>query len=325
LIYQQTYDIIGAESKEKDEMLELYELNVFLHAVEAMSFTAAAQRLHISQPAVSMQISNLEKRLNTVLFDRSGRNVRPTEAADLLLPLAREILNYAAHIEGTMAALHGELSGHLQIGCSTSGGRYVLPHLIARFRQKHPNVRVTVGICTPEGAVDQVCDGRAQLSILSSEADCRDVEYRPFFEDQVVLIVPQDHPWASAESISPSQLVSQPFILREETAGTRRVMQLGLLHHDVRVADRDTVMELGSAEAIVTAVEAGIGIAFISRLVARRSIETGRIVEVPVTGLELKRPLHMIRHSQRAQTRAQAAFWDFCYTEEIKSLLQTVV
>lgn len=305
-------------------MLELYELNVFVQAVEAMSFTGAAQRLHISQPAVSMQISNLEKRLNTVLFDRSGRNISLTEAADALLPMAREILNYGTHIEEAMASLHGDLSGHLQIECSTSGGRYVLPHLIARFRQHHPHVRVTVGICAPESAVDQVCDGRAQLSILSSEISCRDVEYRPFFADNVVLIVPPAHPFAALDSIEPHQLTGQPFILREETAGTRRVMQAGLLEHDVRVVDLDTVMELGSAEAIVTAVEAGIGIAYISRIVARRAIQAGHVAEVVVRGVELTRQLHMIRHGRRAQTHAQAAFWEFCHSPENREVLGTL-
>jgi DNA-binding transcriptional LysR family regulator len=305
-------------------MLEIYEMNVFVHAAEAMSFTGAAQRLHISQPAVSMQISNLEKRLSTVLFDRSGRNIQLTEAAEALLPMAREIINYATHIEEAMASLHGKLSGHLHIGCSTSGGRYVLPHLIARFRQLHPQVRVTVGICAPETAVDQVCDGRTQLSILSSEISCRDVEYRPFFADKVVLIVPKTHPWASLDSIDPHQLTGQPFILREETAGTRRVMQTGLLEHNVRLADLDTVMELGSAEAIVTAVEAGIGIAFISRIVARRAISVGHIAEVAVDGMELSRQLLMIRHSRRAQTHAQSAFWDFCHSEENRDFLDSL-
>ena len=305
-------------------MLELYELNVFVQAAEAMSFTGAAQRLHVSQPAVSMQISNLEKRLNTILFDRSGRNIRLTEAAEALLPMAREILNYGTHIEEAMASLHGDLSGHLQIGCSTSGGRYVLPHLIARFRQHYPQVRVTVGICAPESAVDQVCDGRTQLSILSSETGCREVEYRPFFADNVVLIVPPTHPFATLGSIDPHQLTGQPFILREETAGTRRVMQAGLLEHDVRVADLDTVMELGSAEAIVTAVEAGIGIAFISRIVARRAISAGHVAEVAVRGVELTRQLHIIRHSRRAQTHSQAAFWEFCHSRENREFLDTL-
>jgi len=305
-------------------MLELYELNVFVQAAEAMSFTGAAKRLHISQPAVSMQIHNLEKRLNMALFDRSGRNIRRTEAADTLLPLAREILNYGTHIEEAMASLRGGLSGHLQLGCSTSGGRYILPHLIARFRQLHPNVRVTVGICTPTDAVDQVCDGRAQLGILSSEASCRDVEYRPFYQDRVVLIVPENHPWAAEKAIAPQELISQPFILREETAGTRHVMQTGLLEHDVRLNDLDTVMELGSAEAIVTGVEAGIGIAFISQMVASRAIEMGCVVKVPVEGVSLKRQLHIIRHSRRAQTRAQEAFWDFCHTQQVKELLETI-
>jgi len=303
-------------------MLELYELNVFVHAAEASSFTGAAERLHISQPAVSMQINNLEKQLNTVLFDRSRRKIRPTEAADALLPLAREILNYATHIEESMASLHGKLSGHLQIGCSTTAGKYILPYLIARFRQEHPGVRVTVGICTPEGAVGQVCDGRSQLAILSSEAACRDIEYRPFFEDRVVLIVPPTHPWAKRGSVTPQELVDQHFILREETAGTRRVMQLGLLEHNIRLYDLDAVMELGSAEAIATAVEAGIGISFISRIVARRCITNEHVVEVPVEGLELKRQLYMIRHSRRAQTRSQSAFWDFCRAPENKEFLR---
>ncbi|MBN1315776.1 MAG: LysR family transcriptional regulator, partial [Anaerolineales bacterium] len=107
-------------------MLELYELDVFVQSVEAGSFTSAAERLHISQPAVSMQISNLERRLDVKLFDRSGRSIVPTEAAGALLPLAREILNFSTHIEETIASLRGELAGHLQIGCSTSGGRYIL-------------------------------------------------------------------------------------------------------------------------------------------------------------------------------------------------------
>jgi DNA-binding transcriptional LysR family regulator len=184
-------------------------------------------------------------------------------------------------------------------------------------------VRVTVGICTPQGAVDQVCDGRAHLGILSSEAGCRDVEYRPFFEDRVVLIAPRQHPWAERDQVEPQELVNQPFILREETAGTRRVMQVGLLEHDIRVNDLDVVMELGSAEAIATAVEAGIGVAFISRIVARRCIQARRVVEVPVRGLNLQRQLHMIRHGRRAQTRIQTAFWDFCHSPENREFLST--
>jgi DNA-binding transcriptional LysR family regulator len=306
-------------------MLELYELNVFLQAAEAQSFTGAADRLHISQPAVSMQISNLETRLNMTLFDRSSRAIRLTEEGEALLPLAREILNYGTHIEEAMASLHGELSGQLQIGCSTSGGRYILPHLIARFRRKHPKVRVMVGICTPTGAVDQVCDGRSQLGILSSEAGCRDVEYRPFFEDRVVLIAPGDHPFAGRESIEPRELIDQPMILREETAGTRRVMQAGLLEYDIRVADLDVVMELGSAEAIVTSVEAGIGLAFVSRIVASRCLQHGAVVEIPVQGLELRRQLFMIRHGRRAETRVQASFWDFCHSDESRAFLSSII
>jgi DNA-binding transcriptional LysR family regulator len=303
-------------------MIENHELNIFLNVAETLSFTEAAKRLHISQPAVSMQISNLESRLNTALFDRSGRNISPTEAAEVLLPMAREMLNYATHIEETMASLHGSLTGHLQVACSTSAGKYILPHLIARFRELHPDVRVTVSVCTAESAIEHVCDARSQLGILSSEAGCRDVEYRHFFTDRVVLIAPRQHPWVKRRSIKPQELVGQPFILREETAGTRRVMQAGLLEHGIRVHDLDVVMELGNSEAIESSVEAGIGIAFVSRLVAKRGIDAGHIAEVPVVGLDLRRELNMIRNSRRAQTRIQAAFWDYVHAPENDEVLK---
>jgi DNA-binding transcriptional LysR family regulator len=297
-------------------MLENHELNIFVNVAETMSFTEAAKRLHISQPAVSMQISNLENRLNTILFDRSGRNIRPTEAADVLLPMAREMLNYATHIEEAMASLQGTLRGHLQIACSTSAGKYILPHLIARFRELHPHVRATVSVCAPGAAIERVCDGRSQLGILSSEAGCREVEYRHFYTDHVVLIAPRSHPWARQESIAPEELIDQPFILGAEIAGTRRVMQAGLLEHGIRVHDLNVVMELGNAEAIESAVEAGIGIAFISRLVAQRCIVAGYVAEVPVKGLHLERELFMIQNSRRAQTRVQAAFWEYSRAED---------
>jgi DNA-binding transcriptional LysR family regulator len=303
-------------------MLELYELNVFVQAAETLSFTAAAARLNISQPAVSMQISNLEKRLNTPLFDRSGRNITLTEAAQVLLPLAREILNFGTHIEETMASVYGTLKGHLQIACSTSAGKYILPHLIARFRQLHPDVRVTVNICSLNGAVEQICDGHCHLGILSSEASGKDMEYRSFFDDEVVLIVPRRHPWAERESVTPQELVGQPFIMREETAGTHRVMKAGLLEHGIRLHDLDVVMELGNAEAIESSVEAGIGVAFVSRVVARRGIEAGYVAEIPVAGLNLTRRLYMICHGRRAQTRVQAAFWNFVHNSENKILLE---
>jgi DNA-binding transcriptional LysR family regulator len=303
-------------------MLETHELNIFVQVAETLSFTAAAKRLHISQPAVSMQMSNLENRLNTNLFDRSGRNIRLTEAAEVLLPLARDMLNLSTHIEETMTSLHGDLSGYLRLACSTTAGRYTLPHLIARFREQHPQVRVTVGVCDPEAAIEQVCDGRSQIGILSREAGCKEVEYRPFFEDRVALVVPRQHPWADRKSVIPEELIGQPFILREETSGTRRVMQAGLLEHGIRLCDLDVVMELGSAEAIATAIEAGIGIAFISRVVVQRCIRAGYLAEVSVKGLCLKRQLHMIRSSQRTQTRTQTAFWDFSYAPENKTLLE---
>jgi DNA-binding transcriptional LysR family regulator len=242
----------------------------------------------------------------------------------VVLPLARELTNYSTHVEEAMASLHGKLTGRLRIACSTSAGKYILPLLIARFRQQYPEVRVNVGVCTPEAAVEQVCDRRSHLGVLSREADCRDVEYRRFFTDHVVLIVPQDHAWAERESepISPLELVGEPFIMREESSGSRQVLQAGLLEHQIRLDDLDVVMELGSAEAIASSVEAGVGISFVSRIVARRCINVGYVVEIPVKGLELQREINMIRPSRRAQTHAQMAFWEFVHAPDNEELLR---
>jgi DNA-binding transcriptional LysR family regulator len=135
------------------------------------------------------------------------------------------------------------------------------------------------------------------------------------------LIVPRQHPWAQRKSVEPQELVSQPFILREETAGTYRVMQAGLLEHGIRIHELNVVMELGNAEAIESSVEAGIGIAFVSRLVAERCIEAGYVAEVPIEGLCLERELNMIRNSRRAQTRAQESFWDFVHSPQNEAVL----
>jgi DNA-binding transcriptional LysR family regulator len=137
----------------------------------------------------------------------------------------------------------------------------------------------------------------------------------------VVLITPLEHPWIERAFVTPEELIGQPFILREETSGTLRVMQMGLLEHEIRLPDLDVVMELGNAEAITSSVEAGIGVAFVSRLVARRCIAAGYVAEVPVEGLRLERELNIIRSSRRAHTHILRAFWDFAHAPENQELL----
>jgi len=292
-------------------MLNLSEMQVFTAAAETENFSEAARRLHLSQPAVSQQIRSLENYLDVELFLRSGRGVTLTEAGGALLPLARELLDLSRRIEETMQSLEGRVVGHLVIGCTTTAGKYMLPLVAAAFSRHHPNVKVTIEMCSCASIVNPLLAQEVHLGISSTKIVHRDMECQPFFTDHVVLVVPADHPFAHRSSVSPVELLDQPFILREEGSSTCQMVQDGLAGQGLSLDQLRVVMVVGNAEAIEMAVEHGLGIAFISRLAARHGLELGRLVEVPVEGLRLERPLYVVRNSRCAKTPAQARFWDF--------------
>lgn len=303
-------------------MLDAHQLNIFLAAAELENFTQAARQLNLSQPSVSAQIQSLERLLRTQLFHRAGRHISLTEEGELLLPLAREMVHLSIHIEETMASLAGSVVGHLKLGCSTAVGKYTLPRLIARFRAQHPRVRVSCTIMTRRSVLEALLDGVVHLAGTSAREFSKEIEYRPFTTDAVVLVVPADHPWAARSGIEPQELLTENFILRETEAGTRRVLEEGLARHGLHVNQLQTVMVIASSEAIRTAVEEKIGVAFISRLVAANAIELGRIVEVPVANLNLRQQLYIGRNLQRPASGAQLAFWEFALDPINQALLQ---
>ncbi len=303
-------------------MLDVYELNIFLTAAETENFSATARQLNLTQPAISMQIRTLEKKLNVPLFHRTGRTLSLSEQGKALMPMARDMVNRAIRIEEEIESLKGEVVGHLKVGCSTTTGKYILPHLAARFRRCHPKVQITIYNHNRDMVLEELCDGVVQLAVVSSEPSCRDSEYRHFFTDYVVLIVPVDHPWAKRDMIAAEELRDIDFILRDSESGTRQEVEAGLRELGLSVDNLNMVMELGNSEAIGMAVEEGIGAAFVSRTVARRGIELGKIKEVRIAGLSLKREV-FIAYSQRyPATQAQAQFWNFVQEPENETLLK---
>jgi DNA-binding transcriptional LysR family regulator len=292
-------------------MLNLSEMQAFAVAAETENFSRAARRLQISQPAVSQQIRSLEKYLGIELFLRSGRGATLSDAGKILLPMARELLDLSRRIEETMRSLEGRVAGHLAIGCTTTAGKYMLPLVAAAFSQHHPNVQVTIEMCNCDSIVDPLLAQEVDLGTSSTKPLHQDMEYQPFFTDHVVLVVPADHPFAHRSSVSPVELLDQPFILPEEGSSTCRMVQEGLAGQGLSLDQLQVVMVVDNAEAIEMAAEHGLGIAFISRLAARHGLELGRLVEVPVEGLRLERPLYVVRNSRCAKTPAQARFWDF--------------
>jgi DNA-binding transcriptional LysR family regulator len=292
-------------------MLNLSEMQVFTVAAETENFSEAARRLQISQPAVSQHIRSLENYLEVDLFLRSGRGVALTDAGEILLPLARELLDLSRRIEEMMRSLDGQVAGHLVIGCTTTAGKYMLPLAAAVFSQHHPNVQVTIEMCNCASIVNPLLAREVHLGISSTKIVHRDMECQPFFTDHVVLVVPADHPFAHRSCVPPAELLDQSFILQEEGSSTCRIVQEGLAGQGLSLDQLQVVMVVGNAEAIEMAVEHGLGIAFISRLAARHGLELGRLVEVPVERLHLERLLYVVRNSRCVKMPAEIRFWDF--------------
>lgn len=296
-------------------MLDTHQLNVFLVAAETLNFTQAARLLHMSQPSVSQHIQSLEQSLGQSLFVRAGRHMELTDAGRALAPLAREMVERSVRIEETMKSLEGEVHGRLLVGCSTTPGKYILPQLLANFHHEYPLVRVSCAVTSQERAFDLLCDGEVHVAMVSEPyMSSRTVDTRRFMADPVILIVPLDHPWALRGELDPEDLFDGEFIFREEGSGTEITVRNGLAELDVAVEDLETLLVLGSSEAIALSVKEGIGVGFVSQIVYTRLVD-GQVAPVHVRGLEMIREIHIGHQSRKPATLAQNAFWDFISQE----------
>jgi LysR family transcriptional regulator, transcriptional activator of the cysJI operon len=302
-------------------MLNLDALNVFRAVAEHGSFSEAGRQMHISQPAVSQIIQGLERQLEAQFFFRNGRTAQLTEAAQVLLPMARELLAYSQRVEQTMLSLQDGVMGEMTIACSTASGKYLLPGLIARFRRQFSQVRLNVIVTSRDSVMNKLLNREVAFGISSKHIPSVELEYMDFFKDSVILIAAASHRWAKYRKVFPDDLLEEPMILREDLAGTREVLMEGLRQHDISPEMLNVAMVLGNAEAIEMAVEEELGIAFVSRLAASRGLELGRIVEIEVDGMELSRNIYFIRNMKQALSRAQIEFWKFIQNgKEIESV-----
>ncbi len=210
----------------------------------------------------------------------------------------------------------------MTIGCTTTSGKYLLPGLIARFRRQFPLVRVNVLVGSRESVLNQVLSGDLTFGVSSKLVYDKDLEYQEFCTDNIILIAPAGHRWARYRRIVPDDLLDEPMISREGTAGTNEILLESLRQHDISPDMLNVAMILGNAEAIEMAVEEEIGVAFISRLAAWRGLELGRIVEIEVEGMELNRKIYMARSMNYPTTRAQGEFWNFVKTQSGEAVLR---
>jgi DNA-binding transcriptional LysR family regulator len=291
--------------------MDTRQLAAFCAVVERRSFSQAAEQLGVTQPAVSLQIRSLEKRLGVQLVDRSGRRVAPTEAGRRLYRSAQRLL---AAEEQLLAELgteqEGELTGRLELGASTGPGGTVLPVALAEFQQLHPGVHIALSVSDTQRVVEQVARRELELGVVGAARRQRGVVFEPFFRDEVVLAVPGGHRFAG-RTISLEQLRTEPLVLMQEGAGVRQVIEEELREAGLRLRDLDVRLELGLQESARSAVLGGYGATFISRSAIEADLAAGTVAVARVEGLDPSREISLVRSAGRAETRAAQAFVEF--------------
>jgi DNA-binding transcriptional LysR family regulator len=291
--------------------MDTRQLAAFCAVVERKSFSQAAERLGVTQPAVSLQIRSLEQRLGRQLLDRSGRRVEPTEAGLRLYASAQRLLQLEEQLlEELESDDEGAVGGTLELGASTGPGGSVVPVLLCEFQERHPDVRVRLSVSDTQTVVAQVADRELELGIVGAGRRHRGVTFEPFFRDEVVLACPPGHAFA-AKTITLEQLRSEPLIVMQEGAGVRQVLEDELRKAGSRLRELDVRLELGLQESVRSAVLAGHGVTFISRLAVESDLAAGALATARVRDLDPVREIFLARASGRSETRAARAFVAF--------------
>ncbi|HEU0245735.1 MAG TPA: LysR family transcriptional regulator [Gaiellaceae bacterium] len=291
--------------------MDTRQLAAFCAVVERRSFSQAAERLGVTQPAVSLQVRALEKRLGVQLLDRSGRRVEPTDAGWHLYRGAQRMLALEDQIvAGVAASTAGELAGDLVLGASTGPAAVAIPVALCEFQRENPDVRVFLSVSDTHSIVERVAARELELGIVGASRRHRGVRFEPFFSDQVILACPVGHRFAG-RTVALDELRGESLILMQEGAGVRQIVEDGLRRQGVRLRELDVRLELGLQESVRRAVEAGYGVTFISRTAVESDLAAGTLSEARVQGLDVTREISLATASGRARSRVADAFVTF--------------
>jgi DNA-binding transcriptional LysR family regulator len=275
------------------------------------SFKRAADSLYVSQPAVSLQVQNLERQLDVPLFDRGGRRAQLTEAGHLLLSYGEKILSLCQETCRAVEDLQNLQGGTLIVGASQTTGTYLLPRMIGMFRQKYPDVACQLHVHSTRRTAWSVANGQVDLAIIGGEIPgelSESLQIVPYAEDELVLILPTNHPFAKLETIQREDLYKLQFISLDSQSTIRKVIDQVLTRCDIDARRFRVEMELNSIEAIKNAVQSGLGAAFVSTSAITKELQMGFLHSAAIEGVVVKRTLWLIYNPNRYRSKAAEAF-----------------
>ena len=285
-------------------------LQVFHTVARLLSFTKAAESLHMTQPAVTFQVRQLEEYFNTRLFDRTHNRISLTEAGQRVYEYADRIFALYAEMENSVRDLTGEVSGVLLLGASTTIAEYMLPALLGDFKSKYPEVSIRLQVANTDGIVSMVENNIIDLGVVEAPVSNKNLVVENCRMDKMVLIVPPGHELANNKSVPIEELTRHPYICREEGSGTREVMLEAVTSAGCNPQDLNIVMELGSPEAVKGAVEAGMGISILSKATIEKELKLGSLIAIDLE-TPLERPFSFVHQKQKFRLRAMEKLLDF--------------
>ena len=286
-------------------------LKVFHTVARLLSFTKAAEALHMTQPAVTFQVRQLEEYFNTRLFDRTHNKVNLTPAGEKVSEFAERIFDLYAEMENSVRDLTGEISGALTIGASTTIAEYMLPALLGEFKQRYPDINLRLKVSNSEGIVSMVEHNVIDLGVVESPVANKNLVVEVCHDDQLVVVATPEHELAQrGGKVRAEQLLEYPFVGREEGSGTREVIMQYLEKEGVNPAELNITLELGSPESIKGAVESGMGITIISRSIIDKELKLNTLCELQLDP-PLSRPFSFVRQRQKFRVTVMEELLEF--------------
>ncbi len=291
--------------------ITLRQLRVFSAVARHLSFTRAAEELCLTQPAVSMQVKQLENQLDVPLFEHLGKKIFLTEMGKEVYHYSRSVLQQIDELQGVLNSLKGLGKGRLKISVASTAN-YFIPVLLAGFCQRYPGVTVSLDVTNRETLLNQLAENDVDLVIMGQPPGDMDLGAEPFMENPLVIVAPPEHPLAKEKKISLQRLEQEVFLVREPGSGTRIAMERFFAQHDVRI---NTGMEVGSNEAIKQSVQAGLGLGLLSRDTVEMELALGRLVILNVAEFPIMRYWYVVHRQGKRLSVVAQTFKDYLIKE----------
>lgn len=301
--------------------LNFHQLHIFYTVAERGSFSAAAQALYMTQPAVTMQVQSLEEYCGTKLFMRSTKKIELTEAGTVLLPYAKQCIELFRETDDAMANFTTSLKGKLLLGASLTVSETILPRWLGPFGKEYPDIQISLKVMNTAQLIEEIETHQLNFAIVEAPVKHPDMVVEAVMEDELMLIVPSDHPLTTLEHVSFSDVVPYPFIMREQGSGTRKVMEDIITSNGYNVSDLKIIMELGSTGAIKSAVEASLGVSILSKTAVKHEVALGLVKCLPIKDMVFKRQFFSVHLSSALLPMPAVTFLKFLRERDLSAWL----